>query len=174
MPDKAGQTRIEGTPVPTSSGSLIDEYRARAERWRAEHAASERRSRELGNARLATGLAAVAIAALAIGAGMISRWWLVAPLLVFVALAVVHDRVDKLRETALRGTAYYDRALARGEHRWIGKGHPGAAFRDAAHVYAEDLDLFGAGSIFELLSTSRPATGARLLPGWRLAASAPR
>src|SRR5258708_8419586 len=128
MPEKAGQTRIEGTPVRTWSGSLIDEYRARAERWRAEHTAGERRSRRLGNARLATGLAAVVIAALAIGAGMISPWWLVAPLLVFVALAVVHDRVDQLRETPLRGTAYYDRALARGEHRWIGKGHSGDAF----------------------------------------------
>ena len=158
--------------MPTTSASLRDEYHARAERWRTAQAASERRSRRLGNARLATGLAAVAIAALAIGAGMISPWWLAAPVLVLVALAVAHDRVEKRREAALRGTTYYDRALARVEHRWIGKGHAGDTFRDPAHVYADDLDLFGAGSLFELLSTARTATGERVLAGWLLAPSA--
>ncbi len=62
----------------------LDEYRARADRWRIEHTKSEQRSRQLGNARLATGLAAVAIAALAIGAGVLSPWWLLLPLAVFV------------------------------------------------------------------------------------------
>ena len=148
-----------------------DEYRARLERWQAALTASERRSRQLGNARLATGLAAVAIAAVAIGAGWISPWWLIAPLLVFIVLAVAHDRVDKLREAALRGSAYYQRALSRVEHQWIGKGHSGEAFRDPKHLYADDLDVLGAGSLFELLSTSRTATGERVLAGWLLAPS---
>ncbi|HSR09768.1 MAG TPA: hypothetical protein VLM42_21740 [Bryobacteraceae bacterium] len=141
----------------------LDEYRARAERWRIQHTKSEHRSRQLGNARLATGLAAVAIAALAIGAGVLSPWWLLLPLVVFILLAILHDRADKQRDAALRGTAYYDRALARMENRWIGKGHQGEAFRDPKHLYADDLDLLGPGSAFELLSTSRTATGDRML-----------
>ena len=145
-----------------------DQYRARFERWQTKHTAGERRSRQLGNARLATGLAAVAVAALAIGAGWISPWWLLAPLGIFIALAVAHDRVDKEREAALRGSAYYQRALSRVEHQWIGKGSQGAAFRDAKHLYADDLDVLGPGSLFELLSTSRTATGERVLAGWLL------
>ena len=132
----------------------LDEYRARAQRWHTQHTKSEQRSRQLGNARLITGLAAVAIAALAIGAGVLSPWWLLLPLIVFVVLAILHDRADKQRDAALRGTAYYDRALARIENRWIGKGHQGEAFRDPKHLYADDLDLLGPGSAFELLSTS--------------------
>ena len=159
--------------MPIQNASPLDEYRARAERWQAEHDASARRSRQLGNARLVTGLAAVAIAALAIGAGVISPWWLVVPLAVFVVLAVLHDRADKRRDAALRGTAYYDRALARLENRWVGKGHQGEAFRDPKHLYADDLDLLGPGSAFELLSTSRTATGDRMLAEWLLAPATP-
>ena len=151
----------------------LDEYRARADRWRIQHTKSEHRSRQLGNARLATGLAAVAIAALAIGAGVLSPWWLLLPLLVFILLAILHDRADKQRDSALRGTAYYDRALARMENRWIGKGHQGEAFRDPKHLYADDLDLLGPGSAFELLSTSRTATGDRMLAEWLLAPAPP-
>lgn len=151
----------------------LDEYRARAERWRIQHTKSELRSRQLGNARLVTGLAAVAIAALAIGAGVISPWWLLLPLIFFVVLAILHDRADKQRDAALRGTAYYDRALARIENRWVGKGHQGDAFRDPKHLYADDLDLLGPGSAFELLSTSRTATGDRMLAEWLLAPAPP-
>jgi hypothetical protein len=151
----------------------LEEYRARAEGWRIQLTKSANRSRQLGNARLATGLAAVAIAALAIGAGVLSPWWLLLPLIVFVVLAILHDRADKQRDAALRGTAYYDRALARMENRWIGKGHQGEAFRDPKHLYADDLDLLGPGSAFELLSTSRTATGDRMLAEWLLAPATP-
>jgi hypothetical protein len=168
-----GQTRIEGTPVSIQGASPLEEYRSRLERWQTEHAASGIRSRQLGNARLITGLAAVAIAGLAIGAGVISPWWLLVPVVVFVALAILHDRADKRRDTALRGTTYYERALARMENRWVGKGHGGEAFRDPKHLYADDLDLLGPGSAFELLSTSRTATGDRILAEWLLAPSAP-
>ena len=159
--------------MPIQDASPPQEYRTRLERWQAEHAASGIRSRQLGNARLVTGLAAVAIAGLAIGAGILSPWWLLVPVAVFVVLAVMHDRADKRREAALRGTAYYDRALARMENRWVGKGHQGEAFRDPKHLYADDLDLLGPGSAFELLSTSRTATGDRMLAEWLLAPSPP-
>jgi hypothetical protein len=122
---------------------------------------------------LVTGLAAVAIAGLAIGAGVLSPWWLLVPLVVFLVLAVMHDRADKRRDAGLRGIAYYERALARMENRWVGKGHQGEAFRDPKHLYADDLDLLGPGSAFELLSTSRTATGDRMLAEWLLAPSAP-
>jgi MutS-like protein len=150
-----------------------DEYRARLEYWRATQATSDRRFRQIGNARLATGIAAVVVAAMAIGAGWISPWWLLVPVVVFIALAIVHDRVEKERASAARGAAYYDRALSRVENRWIGNGRQGEEFRDPKHVYADDLDLFGRGSLFELLSTARTAAGERVLAGWLLAPGQP-
>jgi hypothetical protein len=123
----------------------------------------------LGNARLVTGLAAVAIAALSLGAGRISPWWLLLPLVVFVAQAIVHDRIDRQRAAAARGVAYWERATGRIADRWIGVGSQGERFRDPKHVYAEDLDLFGRGSLFELFSTCRTAAGEAALAGWLLA-----
>ena len=157
------------TSAPTSALPPLDLYRQRAAQWQAEHAATESRSKHLSNARLATGLAAVAIAGLSIGAAWFSPWWLLAPLVVFIALAVAHDRVDRRREASERGKEYYAKALGRLQHKWIGKGQTGEAYRDPNHLYADDLDVFGAGSLFELLCTARTATGERTLTTWLLA-----
>ncbi len=145
-----------------------EEYRERLHRWRDAHDRAARRYRLLGNLRLVTGIVAVALAGLAFGLTWISPWWLVAPLLVFVALAMVHDRVDAARAEAARGVAHYELATARIEHRWIGLGNPGERFRDPKHLYADDLDLFGRGSLFELLSTARTGAGEETLAHWLL------
>ncbi len=115
----------------------------------------------------------MAVAGFSIGVPMISPWWLVVPLGVFVALAVALHRLDGEREKAARGVAYYEKAIGRIEDRWIGRGSQGERFRDAKHVYADDLDLFGRGSLFELLSTARTGAGERTLAEWLLAAGEP-
>lgn len=145
-----------------------EEYRIRLEHWREIHSRAQRRFHQLGNARLATGIAGVAVAALAIGAGWISPWWLAAPVCLFIGLALMHERVDRARLAGARGVAYYERAAARLENRWVGSGNQGERFRDPKHVYAGDLDLFGRGSLFEILSTARTAAGEVALAHWLL------
>ncbi|MGH9558765.1 MAG: MutS-related protein [Bryobacteraceae bacterium] len=147
----------------------LEQYNRRLAHWREVHARAEARYRQLGNLRLLAVLAAVAIAALSFGAGLISPWWLLAPLAIFIAFAVVHDRVDEARATGARGVAYYERAIARLGNDWIGRGNQGERFRDPKHVYADDLDLFGRGSLFELLSTARTQAGEAALAKWLLA-----
>jgi len=146
-----------------------DEYRVRLERYQRERATAERRYRQLGNARLLTGVAAVAMAACSLGGEWISVWWMLLPVAVFIGLARVHSGVEQARSAAARGVAYYERALARVENRWAGSGASGDAFRNPEHLYADDLDLFGRGSLFELLCTARTYTGERTLAEWLLA-----
>jgi hypothetical protein len=150
------------------SVSPIEEYRARLSGWNLRLERAQRRYNQLGNARLATGIAAVAVAGVSIGVSMISPWWLIAPLVIFVALAITLYRLDGEREAATRGVAYYERAIGRIEDRWIGTGSQGERFRDSKHVYSDDLDLFGRGSLFELLSTARTGAGERTLAEWLL------
>ena len=95
-----------------------------------------------------------------------SVWWLLAPVAVFVWLVVHHAQVLRARELAVRGIAFYERGLARLEDRWAGTGDPGERFRDDRHVNANDLDLFGRGSLFELLSLARTASGEAMLARW--------
>jgi hypothetical protein len=145
------------------------EYRARLERHQKAHDHWLQRHRRIGNARLFAGVAAVAVAGISIGGGWISLWWLLAPAVAFLALAIAHSGVERSLDAAGRGVSYYERALARVEHRWTGGGNQGERFRNPKHLYADDLDVFGRGSLFELLSTSRTAAGERFLAEWLLA-----
>jgi len=161
-------TRIAGLESGMPGMSPKDEYRTRLEGWTRDQAISQRRFLQTGNARLAIGVAALLIAAFSLGAQWISPWWLLAPLGVFIVLAVYHDVVDRRLTRSTRAATYYDRALARVENRWIGTGNQGARFADPKHVYADDLDVFGRGSLFELLSTARTSNGERTLAEWLL------
>ncbi|MGA8109021.1 MAG: mismatch repair protein [Acidobacteriaceae bacterium] len=99
--------------------------------------------------------------------------WLAIPAAIFVALIVIHDRVIRRLEKQTRVTDFYARGLARLDDAWAGTGETGERFFDAAHAYARDLDLFGKGSLFELLSTARTRAGEETLARWLLQAAAP-
>jgi hypothetical protein len=94
-------------------------------------------------------------------------------LVIFVVLVVVHDRVIRRLRKRERVTEFYARGMARLENRWAGTGEAGDRFFDAAHPYARDLDLFGKGSLFELLCTARTRAGEETLAQWLLQAAAP-
>jgi hypothetical protein len=138
--------------------------RLEAERW-------GRRHRWLSNLRLAVfGLGALT-AWLAFGTRSIDWIWVVPPVLGFGLLLVVHDRVIQRRTRADRAVGFYQAGLARLEERWAGSGVRGEQYRDPTHPYAEDLDLFGEGSLFELLCTARTPAGEKTLAGWLLEAA---
>jgi len=149
--------------------SPIAEYQRRLAERREVADREQKLFRWIGNARLATGIAGVAVAFFVFGEVLISFWWLGVPLIVFLVLVVVHARVVERLEAANRAVAFYERGLERLEDRWMGKGEAGDRFHDPAHVYAEDLDIFGKGSLFELLCTARTRAGEDSLARWLLA-----
>lgn len=103
----------------------------------------------------------------------VSAWWLIAPVTGFAWLVRRHADVLRRQEMVTRAIAFYERGLARLEDRWAGTGEPGERFRDEHHVYANDLDLFGHGSLFELLSLARTRTGEAMLARWLTAPADP-
>ncbi len=70
-----------------------------------------------------------------------------------------------------RRRSFYERGCERIEGRWAGKGFSGTEFEVPGHPYARDLNLFGTGSIFELLCTARTSMGRERLAGYLLDAS---
>ena len=133
---------------------------------RARAAELERSHLWLSRGRLASVLALIALALAALWQGWLSGWWLAAPAVLFVALAVVHDRVLPALRTAARAVDWHELALARLEDRWVGRGPAGERFRDPEHPYALDLDIFGKGSLFQLLTTAQTAAGEETLARW--------
>jgi MutS domain V len=96
------------------------------------------------------------------------------PLLIgiFLVLAVLQEKkIHRIRFRA-RAIDFFERGLARMEDRWSGTGESGERFLDPLHPYARDLDVFGAGSLFELLCTARTRAGEQTLAAWLLAGAA--
>ena len=99
----------------------------------------------------------------------IVAWWLIAaPVIVFIALMAIHQRVQAAVARFERAVKFYERGVARLEDNWMGGGEAGERFADKSHPYSEDLDLFGEGSLFELLSTARTKAGEERLASWLL------
>ena len=100
--------------------------------------------------------------------GFPSIYWLLAPIVLFILLVVAHRRVMSALSRAKRAVSVYGRCLARMEDRWAGSGATGEEFKDPLHLYAEDLDILGDGSLFQLLSTARTNMGKHRLAQWLL------
>lgn len=98
---------------------------------------------------------------------------LVVPVAMFVALVVWHERVHRRRAQAELAVQHYARGLDRLRGTWVGTGDEGERFQPDHHPFAADLDLFGEGSMFELLCTARTQVGARTLADWLLHPATP-
>jgi hypothetical protein len=159
------------TEDPLSSNAPYAEYQHRLGRRDAEIATLERTSRRISNFRLLNGGLAIAVA-IFVMRGQVSAWALLLPAFSFLMLVVVHARIIDGINRARRARAWYERGRARLDGTWSGLAPDGARFLDG-HPFAGDLDLFGPGSLFQLLNTARTEAGEDMLAGWLLAGAAP-
>jgi MutS domain V len=173
-----GRRGAEQAVTPTREAPAADsapaaEYARRLDERRRRTERLARQERLAGNGRVVVFLAGLLLVWLAFGAHALSAWWLLLPVAVYAALLVRHERVTRAWHRAKRAVAFYENGLARLAHDWKGRGQNGARFLDDSHPYASDLDLFGAGSLFELLCTARTRTGEDTLAGWLRRPAAP-
>ena len=151
--------------VAPSGASVETEYVSRLASRQAALAVQERTHVRVSRLRLL--LVAAAILLLVIRGW--AAWPLAAVLVVaFLVAVAVHIRVLEARDRARRAVAWYEDGLARLRYQWIGRGDAGERFRPADHPYADDLDLFGRGGLFELLATPRTRAGQERLAAWLL------
>lgn len=142
-----------------------------SERQRAA-AALERQNARFAYARLAIFLGAAVVIWLALSRGY-SILWVLFPVCAFVALMMMHERLLRALDCRRRAAAYFELGLARLNGEWQGRGETGERYLDVAHPYAQDLDLFGKASLFELLSAARTHIGEATLAKWMLAPAPP-
>ncbi|MGE3508252.1 MAG: DNA mismatch repair protein MutS [Vicinamibacterales bacterium] len=141
------------------------EYTRRIALWDAMLERGERRHLLISNVRLVIA-----------GAGAIAAWVVfvravapaivfAVPLVAFLVLIAVHALVLQKNERAARARRLYIRGVERIDGNWPGTGPDGARF-GVAHPYAADLDIFGSGSLFQLLSSARTESGEETLAEW--------
>lgn len=152
--------------------TLRGDYAARLDRARSEAAACDRTDLTLANLRLSTFAAILAVAA-AVAWWGVPGWVLLVPAIAFCALVVRHARVRLDHDLAQRRVRHHESGIARLDDAWAGGGDPGEEFADPAHPYADHLDVFGRGSLFERISACRTPRGREVLAGWLVGAASP-
>jgi len=135
-------------------------YEERLARHRTAAARLARRERIISAARLAAFALFIVVAFVRFG------WLALIPFAAFVALVIAHEPVIKAKRRAEAAAKFCERGLARMRGGWQGSGDAGDEFREEHHLFAADLDLFGRGSLFELLSIAATHAGRATLASW--------
>jgi hypothetical protein len=141
-------------------------YAGELERLRAEAARLNGHFNRLAVARGLVFIALVVLLWLGAIRGTPSLRWALGATGLFAGLMIWHERIVRLRDRARRRMAWYERGMARLEDRWAGGGEKGDLYRSEDHLFADDLDLFGSGSLFELLCTAETPSGRETLADW--------
>ena len=147
-------------------------YADRLAARRATAAALAERLDALSYVRLAAFAAGLVAAGLSFGAALFSPWLVLVPVAGFLYLVARFEMTRGRKAWAERSARFYAGGLERLAGKPAGNGD-GARFASDAHPYAADLDLFGAGSLFERLSECRTRAGEDTLAAWLLAPAEP-
>ncbi|MGB8540360.1 MAG: hypothetical protein WCD49_01870 [Candidatus Acidiferrales bacterium] len=149
------------------------EYQQRLNALREAEVRVKRTSNRLGVATLLFLAISLASAAWILSSKISAIYWVLLPLGFVTFFAIFHERVIRTIRTCSRRIAFYERGLARLGNKWMGTGETGDRFSDPSHPYARDLDIFGTGSLFELLCTARTRAGEETLANWLLIPAPP-
>lgn len=116
--------------------------------------------------RLVFFISIAAMAAFSFLGNYFSMWWALVPAAAFVAAVANHDKVLRKTERISWSRDFYQDALRRMDGSWQGQGITSTDFVDDGHLFAQDLDIFGKGSLFELMCTATTASGEQQLADW--------
>ena len=147
---------------------ILDLYSARVAERKIERERCGKKVSWVSYARLLVFVVGVAMAWFVWETDSVPWPWLLAPAAAFAVLMSWHARLYEGLRQAERSEKFYTRGLARLRDEWPGSGNQGVSFVDARHPYASDLDIFGNGSLFELLATTESPWGANTLAEWLL------
>jgi hypothetical protein len=144
------------------------QYTRLGDERRATLAALKSRDRGLSLARVVSLIGA----AIGLGVSVWSPWpqvgssLCVGGVLGFIALVVLHVRLDERMHRAEASVAYYERGLFRLDVALSKLTRTGERYLAPKHPYADDLDIFGKDSLFTLLDATETRFGEETLAGW--------
>jgi hypothetical protein len=149
--------------------SLLDpsaEYTKRLNERRLWLVESQRKTQLISYLRLTAGILSLVFVYLVLALHQFSGWFILIPVGTYIGFVIYSMSVYPKEQRALRAVRFYELGLARIKGDWVGKGNPGTSFADASNLYVNDLDIFGVGSVFELLCTARTQAGQETLARW--------
>lgn len=172
-PSDSGATSARSAEPPTSpSGCALVrvELAALLDRAKSALADADRAADRWGNVRLALALIGLALLLMPLYTRSGTPWWGLVPIgLSFLALGKLQDRLLERRRVAAASVLYFEGSIARLEETWRSLPEQGLdvgkPWTGSVHP-ADDLDLFGPASLYQLLSRAVTAEGRRTLARW--------
>ena len=129
---KAMSTDEPSTERASTGATPADVYSRRLHALNLEQTAESRHERLLGYCKLT--LAAVALVAALLFLHFLRHLeFLLAAVVAFLILAVLHEKVLARLRIRARAIGFYERGMARLEDRWAGTGESGERFLDPLH-----------------------------------------
>ena len=162
----------DGEPTTSLSAARF-EFQRRRDGFFIELQRLAKTDRKLSLARLGLFLVGMGMAAMAMTSNEVALWWCAIPFGLFATAIVRHERVLRRLDRCRRGIAYHEANLDRMDHRWQDSQPRGERYADEKHPYELDLDLFGKGSLFQLLCRARTRLGEDTLADWLRTAASP-
>jgi MutS domain V len=154
-----------------SAGPGVPEmvYESRLETTRQQRRGTQRLDRRLVTFRTVLFLAMILLGCICLGKETVSWLWLLIPVAALVTVSPFHNRVVRKLGRQERLTTFLENSLERTQHRWNHRPMDGSPYADDQHSWSQDLDLFGRGSLFQLLNECRTEPGRRRLADWMTA-----
>lgn len=154
-----------------NAGSLTRDHVASLYRARLEQLERDRSQITLRRARclrytFALGFALAILLGLSIVSYLFPVWSVALPLVPMILLIVEAQRGGRCTREITTLVDFYRRRLERVRHEWMGKGDSGSDLEMPDHLSARDFDLFGDGSVFELLCDVETPAGRETLAKW--------
>ncbi|MDA1231438.1 MAG: hypothetical protein O2856_11740, partial [Planctomycetota bacterium] len=142
-------------------------YQARIDATAVQEKKLTRRDQRFVRFRVTIFVSAVALAILCLGdPDYVSWWWILIPAVLFFSLLPFHQAcLPRLHRTPAVG-AFPASRLRRLDREFGADISDGAEFRNDQHPWTQDLDVFGPGSLFQLLNECRTQPGRRKLAEW--------
>jgi hypothetical protein len=162
----AALVKAEALPDPLRVPGMA--YAERLRHAMRESDELEKRSSLLANLRGAAFIAAAAVAAFILF-GKLPRlaWYAVGSCVaVYAVLTIVHDQVLQRKRRCQARARLNEHGIARLTGEWHRFRERGDQFRQPDHLYSEDLDIFGQGSLFQLINETATRLGESVLAQW--------
>jgi hypothetical protein len=117
--------------------------------------------------RTAIFLGALGLGILCIGESEhISWFWMLIPVLLFLSLLPFHQQCLRKLATAKAICRFHESRIQRLDRHFGSEIADGSEFADELHPWTQDLDVFGRGSLFQMLNECRTLPGRRHLASW--------
>lgn len=144
----------------------MDEYQRRLDESVTRTTALAAVDRRFVRVRIVVFLMLIAVGCICLGDPDVGWLWILLPIAAFAAVVSAHARILRRLRLQRRVTNYYRQSLDRLAGNWSAVDECGARFLDPSHAWSADLDLFGKGSLFQMLNQCRTRPAMRLLAEW--------